>query len=63
MARKISISFKETSKDLALYNYLMSLDDKSSEIKSILRQAIKLETKETKKETDSVDKDIDILNF
>lgn len=62
MARKISISFKETSKDLSLYNYLMGLDDKSSEIKSILRQAIKLDDKKVIKEKGE-NKDIDILNF
>ncbi|MDP4147046.1 MAG: circadian clock-controlled protein [Bacillota bacterium] len=36
MAKKISISFKETSKDIALYNAIMNLDDKSHDIKQIL---------------------------
>lgn len=62
MARKISISFKETSKDLLLYNYLMSLDDKSSEIKNILRQAIKLDNKKVVQEKRE-NRDVDILNF
>lgn len=41
MARKISISFKETQKDIELYDYLMSLDDKSADIKAILRKTFK----------------------
>ncbi|MDP4147525.1 MAG: circadian clock-controlled protein [Bacillota bacterium] len=36
MAKKISISFKETLKDIALYNAITSLDDKSHDIKQIL---------------------------
>ena len=38
---KISISFKNTKKDIQLYEHLMSLDDKSAEIKNILRNAYK----------------------
>ena len=41
MAMKISISFKNTKKDIQLYEHLMSLDDKSAEIKNILRNAYK----------------------
>ena len=41
MARKISISFKETKRDLELYEYINSLDDKSADIKSILREHFK----------------------
>lgn len=40
MARKISISFKETSKDIALYSYLISLEDKSTEIKDLIRKGL-----------------------
>lgn len=40
MARKISISFKETSKDIALYSYLISLEDKSTEIKDLIRRGL-----------------------
>ena len=57
MARKISISCKETSKDIELYNYIMRLDDKSAEIKSILRNHFKnniIEKKEVKKDTINV---------
>lgn len=39
MARKITISFKETKKDIELYDFINSLDDKSAEIKNILRTA------------------------
>lgn len=40
MARKITISFKETTKDIELYSYLISLEDKSAEIKNILRKGL-----------------------
>lgn len=41
MARKITISFKETTKDIELYSYLVSLEDKSTEIKDLIRKALK----------------------
>ena len=37
MARKITISFKETTKDLELFTYLDNLEDKSTEIKNLIR--------------------------
>ncbi|MDC4242085.1 hypothetical protein NE398_18275 [Clostridium tertium] len=40
MARKITISFKETTKDIELYSYLVSLEDKSTEIKNLIRKAL-----------------------
>ena len=40
MARKITISFKETTKDIALYSYLVSLEDKSTEIKELIRKGL-----------------------
>ncbi|WP_161956031.1 hypothetical protein [Clostridium tertium] len=40
MARKITISFKETTKDIELYSYLISLEDKSTEIKNIIRKGL-----------------------
>ena len=40
MARKITISFKETIKDLELFNYFNEMEDKSSEIKDRLRKAM-----------------------
>lgn len=45
MARKISISFKETTKDIELYSYLVSLEDKSTEIKNLIRKALENENK------------------
>lgn len=38
MSKKISISFKETRKDMELYELLMSWEDKSHEIKEIIRK-------------------------
>lgn len=49
MARKITISFKETTKDIELYNYLISLEDKSTEIKDLIRKAIIKEGKKWRK--------------
>lgn len=40
MARKITISFKETTKDIELYSYLFSLEDKSTEIKDLIRKGL-----------------------
>lgn len=65
MARKISVSFKETTKDLELYNTLMDMEDKSCEIKQLIRMA--LETSERPKdkqnETKAKHSDINILDF
>lgn len=41
MARKITVSFKETTKDIELYSYLVSLEEKSSEIKQLIKLGIK----------------------
>ncbi|MGL4617089.1 MAG: hypothetical protein ACRCUM_02525 [Mycoplasmoidaceae bacterium] len=38
--KKISISFKNTTKDMELYLALMQLEDKSNEIKNILRNIL-----------------------
>jgi len=38
MARKITVSFKETEKDLELFNYYNNMEDKSTEIKDRLRK-------------------------
>ena len=35
--RKVTLSFKSTKKDTALYNFVMSMDDKSYSIKEALR--------------------------
>lgn len=61
MARKISISFKETSKDIELYSYLNSLEDKSAEIKSIIRKG--LEKIEAKEKVIEVKEKVNILDF
>lgn len=47
MARKITISFKETTKDIKLYSYLISLEEKSNEIKELIR--LGLESKKNNK--------------
>ncbi|GAA0116969.1 circadian clock-controlled protein [Clostridium senegalense] len=65
MARKISISFKETTKDLELYDLLSNMEDKSCEIKRLLRKALE-ENSGTSKENNKIektDKKIDILDF
>lgn len=56
MARKISISFKETTKDIELYNYINSLEDKSAEVKELLRQAIKGIKREEPKPIESINR-------
>lgn len=66
MARKLSISFKETTKDIELYEYLESLEDRSTEIKELIRRGMKTKKeipKEDKKEKVKTDNDVDILNF
>lgn len=63
MARKISISFKETTKDIELYNYIMSLEDKSSEVKLLLRKALKNEKINKIEESEKVKDEVDILDF
>ena len=62
MARKITISFKETTKDIELYSYLISLEDKSAEIKDIIRKGLSKSNLNEKKETENKE-DINILNF
>lgn len=46
MARKITISFKEITKDIELYSYLISLEDKSTEIKNIIRKGLEKKKEE-----------------
>lgn len=58
MARKISISFKETKKDIELYDILMQMDDRSSDIKEVLREKYCSSKKET-----TVKKDDNLLEF
>lgn len=64
MARKITISFKETSKDIDLYNYIKGLDDKSSEIKNILREAFKNKlSKEEKQIKNTRSENVNVRDF
>ena len=64
MARKISISFKETKKDIELFNILMELDDKSSDIKKILREYYTAkQSKDSKEFNKEKSENINILNF
>lgn len=67
MAKKISISFKETKKDQELYNLLMSMEDKSHEIKEILRKELIEFSKEQQQnkslKNDEENVDIDITDF
>lgn len=64
MAKKISVSFKETTKDLELYDWVMSMEDKSYEIKQILREVFKKQNttnKIVKREKEN--EEVNILNF
>lgn len=67
MARKISISFKETGKDLELYDIINNLDDKSADLKNILRNYFKDELKSTTlaevKKDNYVNEDVNVLDF
>lgn len=67
MARKISISFKETKKDIELFNFLKSLDDKSADIKAALRNFYKnhLNDKDVPIEdyVKKVDEEVNVLDF
>lgn len=67
MARKISVSFKESKKDIKLFDFLNSLDDKSADIKAVLRDFYKdkLNEKDVQVEdyVKKVDNEVDVLNF
>lgn len=65
MARKITISFKETKKDLELFEYLSKLEDKSAEIKNLLRKVLVKENNAAKEEkiVESKNNNVDILDF
>lgn len=67
MARKISVSFKETEKDIRLFNFLKSLDDMSADIKAALRDfyRVRLNEKEVpvKDYVKTADEEVDVLNF
>lgn len=67
MAMKISISFKNTKKDIKLYDFLNSLDDKSADIKTVLRNFYKdqMNDKEVPAQdyVKKSDNEVDVLNF
>lgn len=64
--RCITISFKNTKKDLALYELLMEMEDRSTEIKQVLHQYY---SKDIKCEISKVDnkkiekEEVNILDF
>ena len=59
MAKKITISFKETKRDTELYIQLMSMEDRSAEIKKILRGNFRY----AENTEEDVEKDNDLLQF
>ncbi|WP_142415377.1 circadian clock-controlled protein [Hathewaya massiliensis] len=65
MARKISVSFKETTKDLELYNIVNNMEDKSCEIKKILREFLIEKNNKNGSEikSNNEDENINILDF
>ena len=67
MARKISISFKETKKDIELFNFLNSLDDKSADIKVALRNFYKNQLSEKDVPVEDyvkkADEEVNVLDF
>lgn len=67
MAR-ITISFKNTSKDNRLYEYWNNVEDKSAEIKKVLQKELDKKFSnvkiEDKKEVDNNNKnEVDVFNF
>ncbi len=67
MAR-ITISFKNTSKDNKLYEYWNNIEDKSSEIKKVLQKEFDKKfsnlNREDKSEVDNTNKnEVDVFNF
>lgn len=67
MARKISVSFKETKKDIELFIFLNSLDDKSADIKAALRSFYKNQMNEKDVPVEDyvkkADEEVNVLNF
>jgi hypothetical protein len=63
LARKISISFKETTKDLELYNLLMSMEDKSYEIKQLIKKALKEDDTAKKEIKNEEMNNVNVLDF
>ena len=63
MARKIDISFKNTTKEKEMYEYFANLEDRSAEIKQILDMWYKKNKKGGGKEETSKELGVDITNF
>lgn len=63
MARKIDISFKNTTKENEMYEYFSKLEDRSAEIKQILYMWYKKNKKGGGKEETSKELGVDITNF
>ncbi|WP_302638424.1 hypothetical protein [uncultured Clostridium sp.] len=63
MARKIDISFKNTTKEKEMYEYFANLEDRSAEIKQILYMWYKKNKKGGGKEETSKELGVDITNF
>ena len=63
MARKIDISFKNTTKEKEMYEYFANLEDTSAEIKQILYMWYKKNKKGGGKEETSKELGVDITNF
>lgn len=64
MAKKINISFKETKRDIALYEAIMALDDKSYVLKQILYKVLIAPPSEPKQEIKAInDINLDLLDI
>lgn len=67
MARKISVSFKETEKDIRLFDFLKSLDDMSADIKGALRSFYENQMNEkgvpVEDYVNKADKEVNVLDF
>lgn len=63
MARKIDISFKNTTKENEMYEYFSKLEDRSAEIKQILYMWYKKNKKGGGKEETTKELGVDITNF
>ena len=67
MAR-ITISFKNTSKDMKLYEYWNNIEDKSAEIKKILQKEFNkrfsnMNTENVKEVNNNKKNEVDVFNF
>lgn len=63
MARKITISFKESKRDIKLYDEVMKMDDKSHDVKEILYAALFGTQFETPKKVEKKENNCNLLDF